>query len=83
MNLTIDRSPLRLVRILEDADKEIVVEQFKANSNFSSKYYVYGLKSMDLSKELQKLEKIYYASTLKTLLIVFLVYPKSPCSSIY
>jgi len=52
---------LRLVRILEDADKEIFVEQLKPYSKLGSQHYVYGLKSTDLPHELQKLVELYYA----------------------
>jgi hypothetical protein len=51
---------LRLVRILENSDKEIFAEQLKAYSKLGSQHYVYGLKSADLPHELQKLGEIYY-----------------------
>jgi hypothetical protein len=51
---------LRLIRILEEPDKEAFLEQIIPYNKLGSQNYVYGLKSSDLPHELQKLGEIYY-----------------------
>jgi len=52
---------LRLSRLFDDADKDALSEQIKPYSKLGSQKYVYTLKSSDLTHELQKLGKLYYA----------------------
>jgi len=52
---------IRLERILDKSDKQLIGEQLKAYLETGSGKYVYGLKSDDLPRELEKLGKVYYA----------------------
>lgn len=52
---------IRLERILNETDKELIGEQLKAYLETGSGKYVYGLKSDELPRELEKLGKVYYA----------------------
>ena len=51
---------IRLERILEETDKQQIGEQLQAYLKTGSGKYVYGLKSEDLPRELEKLGKVYY-----------------------
>ncbi len=52
---------LRLSRLFDDADKDVLSEQIKPYSKLGSQKYVYTLKSSDLTHELKKLGKLYYS----------------------
>lgn len=52
---------LRLVRLFDDSDKDILAAQIKPYSELGSQKYVYQLKSSDLTHELKKLGELYYA----------------------
>jgi len=52
---------LRLSRLFDDADKDILSAQIKPYSKLGSQKYVYQLKSSDLTHELKKLGELYYA----------------------
>jgi len=52
---------IRLERILDKSDKQLIGEQLKAYLETGSGKYVYGLKSDELPRELEKLGKVYYA----------------------
>ncbi len=52
---------LRLSRLFDDSDKDILSEQIKPYNKLGSQKYVYTLKSPDLTHELKKLGKLYYA----------------------
>ncbi len=52
---------IRLERILEETDKQQIGEQLQAYMKTGSGKYVYGLKSEDLPRELEKLGKVYYS----------------------
>jgi len=52
---------IRLERILNETDKQSIGEQLKAYLETGSGKYVYGLKSDELPRELEKLGKVYYA----------------------
>ncbi|MEI7501218.1 MAG: transposase [Bacteroidota bacterium] len=52
---------IRLEKILEETDKKQIVEQLEGYLKTGSGKYVYGLKSDDLPRELEKLGKVYYA----------------------
>lgn len=52
---------IRLEKILEGTDKKQIVEQLEGYLKTGSGKYVYGLKSDDLPRELEKLGKVYYA----------------------
>lgn len=52
---------LRLSRLFDDLDKDILSEQIKPYSKIGSQKYVYQLKSSDLTHELKKLGELYYA----------------------
>ena len=52
---------LRLSRLFDDSDKDILSEQIKPYSKLGSQKYVYQLKSSDLTHELKKLGELYYA----------------------
>lgn len=52
---------LRLSRLFDDADKDILSAQIKPYSKLGSQKYVYQLKSSDLSHELKKLGELYYS----------------------
>jgi hypothetical protein len=51
---------IRLERILDETDKRQIGEQLQAYLKTGSGKYVYGLKSEDLPRELEKLGKVYY-----------------------
>jgi len=51
---------IRLERILNETDKQIIGEQLQAYLKTGSDKYVYGLKSNELPRELEKLGKVYY-----------------------
>ena len=51
---------IRLERILDETDKQQIGEQLQAYLKTGSGKYVYGLKSEDLPRELEKLGKVYY-----------------------
>lgn len=51
---------LRLLRILDKTDKEVLTEYFKPYSQVGSQHYVYAIKSADLPHELSQLGKIYH-----------------------
>lgn len=51
---------IRLERILEEADLKCIGEQLESYLKTGSAKYVYGLKSKDLPRELEKLGKVYY-----------------------
>ena len=50
---------IRLERILDETDKQLIGEQLRAYLEIGSGKYVYGLKSDDLPRELEKLGKVY------------------------
>jgi hypothetical protein len=52
---------IRLERILEETDKQLIGEQLQAYLKTGSDKYVYGLKSNELPRELEKLGKVYHA----------------------
>lgn len=52
---------IRLERILDESDKQLIGEQLNVYLETGSGKYVYGLKSDDLPRELEKLGKVYYA----------------------
>jgi len=52
---------IRLERILNETDKQLIGEQLQAYLKTGSDKYVYGLKSNELPRELEKLGKVYYA----------------------
>lgn len=52
---------IRLERILDETDKQLIGEQLGAYLETGSGKYVYGLKSDDLPRELEKLGKVYLA----------------------
>lgn len=51
---------IRLERILDETDKQLIGEQLQAYLKTGSDKYVYGLKSNELPRELEKLGKVYY-----------------------
>ena len=51
---------LRLSRLFEDSDKDILSKQIKPYSKLGSQKYVYQLKSSDLTHELKKLGELYF-----------------------
>ncbi len=51
---------IRLVRILEQTDKQEIVEQLQPYLKAGSDKYVYQLKSDELPGELEKLGKVYH-----------------------
>ena len=51
---------IRLERILDEADKQLIGEQLQVYLKTGSDKYVYGLKSNELPRELEKLGKVYY-----------------------
>jgi len=51
---------LRLSRLFDDSDKDILSAQIKPYSKLGSQKYVYGLKSSDLTHELKKLGELYH-----------------------
>ena len=52
---------IRLERILDETDKQLIGEQLQAYLKTGSDKYVYGLKSNELPRELEKLGKVYHA----------------------
>jgi len=52
---------IRLERILDETDKQRIGTQLQAYLRKGSEKYVYGLKSNELPRELEKLGKVYYA----------------------
>ena len=52
---------LRLWRILDSQDKELLSKQMDSYIKLGSEKYVYGLRSRDLPHELEKLGRLYYA----------------------
>lgn len=52
---------IRLERILDETDKQLIGTKLKAYLETGSGKYVYGLKSDELPRELEKLGKVYYA----------------------
>jgi len=52
---------IRLERILDESDKQLIGEQLKVYLETGSGKYVYGLKSDELPRELEKLGKVYHA----------------------
>ena len=52
---------IRLERILDETDKQLIGEQLQAYLKTGSGKYVYGLKSNELPRELEKLGKVYHA----------------------
>lgn len=50
---------LRILRILDEEDKKVIIELLKNYDKEGSQKYVYGLRSKDLPHELNKLGKIY------------------------
>lgn len=52
---------LRLSRLFDEKDKDILSEMIKPYSMSGSQKYVYNLKSSDLTHELKKLGDLYYA----------------------
>ncbi len=52
---------IRLERILDETDKQLIGEQLQAYLKTGSDKYVYGLKSNELPRELEKLGKVYQA----------------------
>ena len=51
---------LRMSRLFDDSDKDILSAQIKPYSKLGSQQYVYGLKSSDLTHELKKLGELYH-----------------------
>ena len=51
---------IRLERILDETDKQLIGEQLQAYLKTGSDKYVYGLKSNELPRELEKLGNVYY-----------------------
>ena len=51
---------LRLSRLFDDFDKDILSKQIEPYSKLGSQKYVYSLKSSDLTHELKKLGELYY-----------------------
>ena len=51
---------IRLERILDETDKQIIGEQLQAYLKTGSDKYVYGLKSNELPRELEKLGQVYH-----------------------
>jgi len=51
---------LRLSRLFDDSDKDILSTKIKLYSKLGSQKYVYGLKSSDLTHELKKLGELYH-----------------------
>jgi hypothetical protein len=51
---------LRLVRILQETDKQNIIEQLQPYLKTGSDKYVYQLKSDELPRELEKLGKVYH-----------------------
>lgn len=52
---------IRLERILDETDKQLIGEQFQAYLKTGSDKFVYGLKANELPRELEKLGKVYHA----------------------
>ena len=52
---------IRLERILDETDRQRIGEQLQVYLKTGSDKYVYGLKSNELPRELEKLGKVYYA----------------------
>jgi len=52
---------IRLERILDETYKQLIGEQLQAYLKTGSDKYVYGLKSNELPRELEKLGKVYHA----------------------
>lgn len=52
---------MRLERIMEETDKALLGEQVQGYLKTGSEHYVYGLKSGELPRELEKLGKVYHA----------------------
>lgn len=52
---------IRLERILDETDKQRIGTRLQAYLGKGSEKYVYGLKSNELPRELEKLGKVYYA----------------------
>jgi len=52
---------IRLEKILEETDKQLIGEQLQAYLKTGSGKYVYGIKSDELPRELEQLGKVYYA----------------------
>jgi len=52
---------IRLDRIMEETDKALFGEQVQGYLKTGSDHYVYGLKSSELPRELEKLGKVYHA----------------------
>jgi|GEM_PF-152131 len=51
---------VRLVRILEEKDKQFIAEQLQPYLKNGTDKYIYGLKANQLPHELEKLGKVYY-----------------------
>jgi len=51
---------IRLERILDETDKQLIGEQLQAYLKTGSDKYVYGLNSNELPRELEKLGKVYH-----------------------
>jgi len=51
---------IRLEKVLDETDKQLIGEQLQAYMKIGSDKYVYGLKSHELPRELEKLGKVYH-----------------------